>query len=215
VGAEDYRWQVIRGHRLYPRLLPFWVFDLVVIAVFQNLLLFLITTPAYVLTLSSTLPPAAAAWSTVDTVVSRLLPTLLALEALADQQQWSYQGAKRSYLESGGEKVLQGFAREDLERGFVVSGLWGLSRHPNFFCEQALWIVVYQWTCLVADAVFNWTAIGCALYVLLFQLSTALTEEVTAGKYPEYREYQRLVNRFVPGKSALLGEKGVKEVKKE
>lgn len=34
--------------------------------------------------------------------------------------------------------------------------------------------------------------------VLLFQGSTSLTEEITASKYPEYKEYQLRVNRFLP-----------------
>jgi hypothetical protein len=36
------------------------------------------------------------------------------------------------------------------------------------------------------------------LLVLLFQSSTVLTETITAGKYPEYSNYQRAVGMFVP-----------------
>lgn len=35
-------------------------------------------------------------------------------------------------------------------------------------------------------------------YVILFQGSTWFTELITAGKYPEYKEYQLRVNRFLP-----------------
>ena len=33
---------------------------------------------------------------------------------------------------------------------------------------------------------------------LLFQGSTAFTEQITAGKYPTYKEYQKKVNRLFP-----------------
>ena len=33
---------------------------------------------------------------------------------------------------------------------------------------------------------------------MLFQGSTWLTELITSGKYPEYRDYQRSVGMFVP-----------------
>lgn len=32
----------------------------------------------------------------------------------------------------------------------------------------------------------------------MFQASTWFTEKVSAGKYPEYREYQARVGRFLP-----------------
>ncbi len=39
---------------------------------------------------------------------------------------------------------------------------------------------------------------GPAFLIMLFQGSTWLTELITAGKYPEYREYQRGVGMFAP-----------------
>ena len=33
---------------------------------------------------------------------------------------------------------------------------------------------------------------------MLFQGSTWLTEAISAGKYPEYSEYQKQVGRFIP-----------------
>lgn len=49
-------------------------------------------------------------------------------------------------------------------------------------------------------------------YVILFQGSTWFTELITAGKYPEYKEYQLRVNRFLPKLSTdLPGELAEKE----
>ena len=43
---------------------------------------------------------------------------------------------------------------------------------------------------------------------MLFQGSTWLTELITAGKYTDYKEYQRRVGRFLPkiGGSSLPGD---------
>lgn len=48
---------------------------------------------------------------------------------------------------------------------------------------------------------YNWTGVGALSYLALFQGSTWLTELISTGKYPEYREYQRRVGRFLPNLS--------------
>jgi hypothetical protein len=63
----------------------FFAFNVVFISLSQSLLLFAITTPAYVLLLASRLEDNMA---TVDTVFPRVLMGLVLLEFFADQQQW-------------------------------------------------------------------------------------------------------------------------------
>lgn len=172
-----------------------------------------ITCPLYIMLLYSQLPESATT-DIVDTIFSRGLVIVLCIEALADQQQWSYQQAKKSYKETGA--VAEGFAKEDLDRGFVVTGLWALSRHPNFACEQAIWLGVYQWACLKTDTMYNWSGLGVMAYCAIFLGSTIFTESITAAKYPDYKEYQLLVNKVVPGLGALMGhELEVKGAKKD
>ena len=77
-------------------------------------------------------------------------------------------------------------------------GLWSLSRHPNFAAEQSVWITLYAWSCYVTKTYYNWTGIGAVAYMILFQASTWFTELVSARKYPEYKEYQKRVGKFVP-----------------
>jgi hypothetical protein len=113
-----------------------------------------------------------------------------------------YQTAKKKYLETA--KVPYKFDQEDLDRGFVVTGLWSWSRHPNFAAEQAIWVSLYQWSCLVTGSLYNWTAIGAIAYLGLFQASTWFTELITSGKYPEYKEYQQRVGMFLPRLSSDL-----------
>jgi len=79
-----------------------------------------------------------------------------------------------------------------------MSGLWGYSRHPNFAAEQSIWFVLYQWSCYTTKTLYNWAGVGPSFLIMLFQGSTWLTELITAGKYPEYRDYQQSVGMFAP-----------------
>lgn len=115
---------------------------------------------------------------------------------LADQQQWQFQDAKSTYQKTG--KVSPRFTKEDLDRGFVVTGLWSWSRHPNFAAEQAYWLALYQWGCYTTNSTFNWTGLGALAFLILFYFSTWFTELVSSGKYPEYKEYQARVGKFIP-----------------
>jgi steroid 5-alpha reductase family enzyme len=120
-----------------------------------------------------------------------------------------YQTTKHNYLKTA--KIPQGskYSQVDLDRGFNVSGLWSWSRHPNFACEQTIWIVFYQWGAFASQSPLNWTVAGAIGLVGIFTASTWLTELITAKKYPQYKEYQRLVSKFFPG--FLGGVRGVRE----
>ncbi|KAH8595545.1 hypothetical protein B0O99DRAFT_571670 [Bisporella sp. PMI_857] len=197
IGSEDYRWATLKSW------VPGWaffLFNIIFISFIQSILLFAITAPTYVLLLTSRLLPNNL--STADIICSRFLLVLITIEFFADQQQWDFQKAKKSYLETA--KVPHKYNQIDLDRGFVASGLWSWSRHPNFAAEQAVWVTIYQWGCLTSDVLYNWTATAAVAYLLLFQGSTWLTELLTAGKYPEYKEYQKRVGRFLPKLSSKL-----------
>ncbi len=158
-----------------------------------------------------------AEMTTADSIFARALLGLVLLEFFADQQQWStysaylswvsshltnsmpsiaFQEAKKLYKKTA--KVPQSFTQADLDRGFVITGLWSWSRHPNFAAEQAIWVVLYQWGCWTSDVLYNWTLLGAMSYLILFQGSTWFTEALSAAKYPEYKEYQQRVGMFLP-----------------
>lgn len=71
-------------------------------------------------------------------------------------------------------------------------------RHPNFAAEQATWITQYVWAAWTIKGLVNWTIIGPIAYLILFNASTWFTELVSAKKYPEYKEYQKRVGKFLP-----------------
>ena len=155
--------------------------------------------------------------NSTDTTFSRVLMALILIEFFADQQQWSkliprfnvvhtdyiliqrildFQQAKKEYNRTA--KPPPKYSREELDRGFVTSGLWAWSRHPNFVAEQAIWVCLYQWCCFETFVYVNWTFVGAMGYLLLFQASTWFTELISADKYPEYKDYQSRVGKFLP-----------------
>ena len=104
--------------------------------------------------------------------------------------------AKHEYQKSA--KVPPGYYQEDLDRGFNCQSLWSLARHPNFTAEQAFWVTLYAWSCWTTKGLLNWTVVGALGYLTLFQASTLFTESISAKKYPEYKEYQKRVGKFLP-----------------
>lgn len=84
------------------------------------------------------------------------------------------------------------------EKGFLDRGLWAYSRHPNYFAEQAIWLSFYLYSVSVSGQWFNWSIVGALLLILLFQGSANFSEEISVGKYPEYKSYQSRVSKFIP-----------------
>lgn len=58
--------------------------------------------------------------------------------------------------------------------------------------------MLYQWSCYATKVLYNWTGFGAMFLIFLFQGSTWLTELITAGKYPEYKHYQKQVGMQIP-----------------
>jgi steroid 5-alpha reductase family enzyme len=88
--------------------------------------------------------------------------------------------------------------KEPYKTGFIRSGLWSVSRHPNYFAEQAIWLSVYVFSIAATGRFVNWTMIGALLLMLLFKGSADLSEGISASKYPEYKKYQEKTPMFLP-----------------
>ena len=80
----------------------------------------------------------------------------------------------------------------------MPSGLFRYSRHPNFFCEQGMWWSFYLFGVAATGRWLDWSIAGAVLLTLLFQGSTAITEQITLGKYPAYADYRRRTSRLLP-----------------
>lgn len=179
-GGEDYRWAVLRS-RMSAR--QFALFNLFFIVIYQNILLVLITLPALTVFDHRGVPFAA-----VDLVLGILFLAFLIGETVADQQQWNFHAGKKAELAAG---------RKPRPR-FLQTGLFTLSRHPNFFFEQAQWWTLFFFGAVAAGSLLQWTVLGAALLTVLFVGSTIFTESLSLGKYPEYAEYQRTTSPSFP-----------------
>jgi len=186
-GEEDYRWLVLRQK---PEFNPRWkwtLFNLFFISGYQSALILLFTLPSIVALQYNAVPLGI-----LDIVAAVLLFCFIVMETLADIQQWKFQSRKWALIKAGQE--LTG----DYKKGFVDKGLWAVSRHPNYFAEQAIWVCFYLFSVAASGQWFNWSIAGCLLLIVLFQGSAGFSEEISAGKYPGYAEYQKRVSRFVP-----------------
>eukprot|EP00472_Partenskyella_glossopodia_P009557 CAMPEP_0197521010 /NCGR_PEP_ID=MMETSP1318-20131121/6321_1 /TAXON_ID=552666 /ORGANISM="Partenskyella glossopodia, Strain RCC365" /LENGTH=203 /DNA_ID=CAMNT_0043072813 /DNA_START=346 /DNA_END=958 /DNA_ORIENTATION=+ len=132
-----------------------------------------------------------------DLLLAVMFVVLLCLEYQADQQQYDFQTEKYRQI---GRKINR---KGEYLVGFVRTGLWSISRHPNYFCEQSLWLVYYLFSVTAGNDLVNWSGIGIFLLILLFKGSAAFSEGITAAKYPEYGVYQATVPLFIPYKLSL------------
>ncbi|ROT35699.1 DUF1295 domain protein [Sodiomyces alkalinus F11] len=194
IGSEDYRWVIVRSK------VPAWAFfilSVTFIAFIQSILLFALSAgPGYIILLTSYFEPEV---NTSDSAYCMIMLALVVSEYISDGQQWAYQEAKRRYLKDAKDaKVPEGYTQADLDRGFITSGMWSYSRHPNFAAEQLIWFVLYQWSCYASRVITSWAFGGIVSLMLIFQGSTWLTERISKGKYSEYKHYQANVAAFMP-----------------
>jgi steroid 5-alpha reductase family enzyme len=104
----------------------------------------------------------------------------------------------------GGEAVadaqLAGFKRNPAHRGKICqTGLWRLSRHPNYFFEWTTWLGYFVFAC---GSPWGWLGVispACILYFLLGVTGIPMTERQSLrSKGEAYRTYQRTTSAFVP-----------------
>jgi steroid 5-alpha reductase family enzyme len=184
-GSEDYRWEYLRKNYLTNKFL-YQIFNLTFICVYQNYLILLFSMPGYIVYLNRN-----SDIKIQEIVVAGLFITFLVIETVADQQQWNFQTEKYRLLKSN---KLESPYKE----GFIQTGLFKYSRHPNFFGEIMLWWSFYFFSCVCDRSLINFTIIGVILLNLLFLGSTPLTEKISTEKYPLYVDYTKRVSRIIP-----------------
>jgi steroid 5-alpha reductase family enzyme len=142
----------------------------------QGLAQLLVSAPVQ-LAAASPLPRTARRW---------LLPAGLAVmlagavtEALADRQ-------KTRYQQLGADKP-----------DVLDTGLWGWSRHPNYFGDSVVWDGA--WLAAAASSSGEWTvpAPVAMSYLLIFATGAKRTE-ARMQERPGYRDYQQRVSMFLP-----------------
>lgn len=191
-GNEDYRWSIVKSSPIFKHAFLWTLFDLFFISIYQNLIVLAICLPALVCT-ESTVP-----FGPVDFLAAVLALGFLTLEMVSDEYQWSFQEKKKEMLGEG--KTLSELPKP-YDLGFNTLGPWGVMRHPNYLGEQGIWLSLYLFVIGAGSAshgVFHVTWIGSLLLVLLFVGSSTLAENISSGKYPQYRDYADQVHKYLP-----------------
>ena len=103
------------------------------------------------------------------------------------------------FFESFGDFQLAQFKANPENEGRVLdTGLWGLTRHPNYFGDFMVWWGFY----LIAVGAGGWWSIfgPIVMSVLLLRVSgVAMLERTITERRPKYGEYIESVNAFFPG----------------
>jgi len=102
-------------------------------------------------------------------------------------------------FEAGGDWQLARFKRDPANAGKVMDrGFWRYTRHPNYFGDACVWWGFYA---IALSAGAWWSIIGPAIMtVLLLKISgVKLLERDIGQRRPDYAEYIRRTNAFIPG----------------
>ena len=103
------------------------------------------------------------------------------------------------YFEAVGDWQLTRFKADPANEGKVMDqGLWGLTRHPNYFGDFCVW---WGFGLIALAAGAWWSLVGPAIMsALLLRVSgVALLERDIGKRRPGYAEYIRRTNAFFPG----------------
>jgi steroid 5-alpha reductase family enzyme len=87
--------------------------------------------------------------------------------------------------------------------GFITTGLWKYSRHPNYFGETLLWWALFFYAIPSLSGWLILSILGPVFItlLLLFVSGIPLLEKSADAKYsndPLYREYKRKTSIFIP-----------------
>lgn len=167
---EDRRYQAIRA-RNQPR---FEFKSLYLVFGLQAVLAWIVALPLLPVMLSPAL------WNNWDGIGIALFLFGLGFETLADWQ------------------LAQFKSRPENQGKVLDQGLWGYSRHPNYFGEFCVWWGVFG-LALAAEAPI-WTLISPLLMsLLLLKISgVTLLESDIQERRPDYQAYQNRTNAFFP-----------------
>lgn len=106
-------------------------------------------------------------------------------------------------FESVADWQLDAFKNDPANAGRVLdSGLWRLSRHPNYFGECCFWWGVF----ILAAPGHGWTVVSPLLmtFLLVRVSGVAMLEREIGERRPAYRNYIRTTPAFIPDFGKLL-----------
>jgi len=102
-------------------------------------------------------------------------------------------------LEYVADQQMYRFAETRAPGEAMDRGLWGWSRHPNYFGEFSFWFAMALFGVAAAPQDAWWLFVGAAIMLALFLFaSIPMMEERSLDRRPEYRQVIDRVSRFVP-----------------
>ncbi len=103
-------------------------------------------------------------------------------------------------LEARADKELLRFRRSQPPRDAILdSGVWGWSRHPNYFGEMSFWWGLWLFALAAAPASWWWTVVGPLAITLMFRFaSLPLIEARMLQRRPGFAAHQQRVSMVVP-----------------
>jgi len=171
LADEDFRYVEIR--RKTGR--AYWPASFVSIHLMPTIWVFLGLLPIY-----AALAVPARPLGALDAVAAAIACGAIAIEATADRQ-------------------LRAFLRTRRDPAAVLdSGLWGMSRHPNYFGEILFWWGLYAFG-LAANRGWAWTFVGPLSITALFVLvSVPWMDRRMRSRHPAWAERMRTTPALVP-----------------
>ena len=109
------------------------------------------------------------------------------------------------YVETKSNRDLLAFkAKKAKEIEILTSGLWSLSRHPNYFGHLLQWLALYVIACSSIGG--EWSFYGPLIMYLFMLNSIKGTEKKLLSKFTEYKIYSGSTNKLIP--DLFIGRKG-------
>jgi steroid 5-alpha reductase family enzyme len=108
-----------------------------------------------------------------------------------------------TFIEGTADAQLRAFRADCAARGVSGAicevGLWGWSRHPNYFGECTFWFGLWLLGVGASSGDALWTAVGPVGMVSLFVFGTIpLMEKRSLARRPAFADVQRRISMFVP-----------------
>jgi steroid 5-alpha reductase family enzyme len=146
------------------------------IHLFPTILVFLGCVPVYYIIKNQAI---AHEWSHLQNIFYiAFIFIAIVLEAIADHQ-------RRHKVNHRGGQVYR-------------SGVWALSRHPNYLGEICFWGGLYMYA-MGQHFELYWTGIGTLAMILLFVfISIPMMEKRQIKNKPDYKNYQKSVSMLLP-----------------
>jgi len=170
--GEDYRYRSMREHH-GPK--KFWWYSLFSVFLLQGFLAWIISAPLLF---------------AISSPTGDLGPLDFAGVAI-----W----AVGFLFEAVGDAQLKAFKSKPENKGqLLTTGLWSLTRHPNYFGDAALWWGYYFFALSAPWGVFTFIGPLIMTYFIINISGAKLLESDLIKKKPGYADYIRSTPRFFP-----------------